>query len=126
MKRDAVLDTSAVMAFALDEEGSEKVIDVLADAVIPAPNWAEVLDIARRRGRTPKAVGQTLKALGLWVEPIAEDDAELAAEIGSQNTWLSLGDRLCLAVAERFERPAYTADRAWANATTKAEVVLIR
>jgi ribonuclease VapC len=120
------LDTSAVMAFALDEAGSEKVIDVLADAVVPAPNWAEVLDIARRRGRTPKAVGQTLKALGLWIEPIAEDDAEAAAEIGAQNAWLSLGDRLCLAVAERFEKPAYTADRAWANATTKAEVILIR
>lgn len=126
MVPEAVLDTSAVIAFALDEQGSERVIDVLADAAIPAPNWAEVLDIARRRGREPRAVGQTLKALGLWIEPIAEDDAEAAAAIGSENGWLSLGDRLCLAVAERFQRPAYTADRTWAEASTRAKVVLIR
>jgi PIN domain nuclease of toxin-antitoxin system len=43
-----------------------------------------------------------------------------------RNRSFSLGDRFCLAVAERLGRPAYTADRAWPRATTRAKVVVIR
>lgn len=126
MTPKAVLDASAVIAFALDEPGGKSVMDLLADSAVTAPNWTEILTvIRRRRGGEPTAAGQTLKALGLWIEPVAEDDAELAAALWVDNPSLSLGDRYCLAVAERFGRPAYTTDRAWANATTKAEVVLI-
>jgi ribonuclease VapC len=67
-----------------------------------------------------------LKGLGLLVEPVDEDDAEMAAQLVGANKGFSLGDRFCLAVAQRLDRPVYTADRAWVRATTSAEVVMIR
>jgi PIN domain nuclease of toxin-antitoxin system len=39
---------------------------------------------------------------------------------------LSLADRACLALAERLEVPAVTADGEWAKADVDAEVRLIR
>jgi PIN domain nuclease of toxin-antitoxin system len=120
------VDSSAVVAFAMGEPGADMVSDVMASAAIPAPNWVEVLDVVQRRaGNEARTVARTLKALGLLVEPVAEDDAEVAASLILQNPGLSLGDRFCLAVAERFERPVYTADPAWATVTTNARVVVI-
>lgn len=122
MRPDAVVDSSAVVAFAMDEPGADMVSEVMANAAIPAPNWVEVLDVVQHRAGSEAS---TLKALGLSVEPVAEDDAELAAWLILQNPDLSVGDRFCLAVAERIQRPVYTADPAWADATTNALVVLI-
>lgn len=39
---------------------------------------------------------------------------------------LSLADRACLALAERLDVPAVTADQEWAKADVGAEVQLIR
>jgi ribonuclease VapC len=39
---------------------------------------------------------------------------------------LSLGDRACLALAERLALPVLTADRVWADLDLGIEVVLIR
>jgi ribonuclease VapC len=124
--RSAVLDASAVVALAEGEPGADVVESVLAAATIPAPNWSEMLHAIQRRGGRPGDFGNRLKALGVLVEAVAEDDAVLAAHLATANPALSLGDRFCLAVAQRLQRPVYTADRAWATAETNAEVVLIR
>jgi ribonuclease VapC len=71
-------------------------------------------------------VGRTLKALGVWVELIGEDDARIAAAMADAHPGMSLADRFCLAVGERMESPVYTADRVWAEVRTSAKVVLIR
>ncbi|WP_051758091.1 hypothetical protein [Prauserella rugosa] len=39
---------------------------------------------------------------------------------------LSLGDRACLALAQRLDRPALTADQAWKNLDLAVDVQLIR
>jgi ribonuclease VapC len=122
----AVLDASAVLAFVRGESGSDQVEPVLATAIVAAPNWAEVLGKTAQLGAPADEVRSLLKALGVRVEPVAEDDAEVAAALAVDNPSLSLGDRFCLAVAQRLERPAYTADRAWRDATTLATVVVIR
>lgn len=124
--RSAVLDASAVIALAEGEPGADLVLSILAGAAVPAPNWSEMLHAIQRRGGRPRDFGTRLKALGVHVEAVAEDDAEAAAELAVANPSLSLGDRFCLAVSERLERPVYTADRKWAVADTSAEVILIR
>ncbi|WP_425545949.1 PIN domain-containing protein [Agromyces neolithicus] len=49
----------------------------------------------------------------LTVEPVGLDDAERAAELWAEASEFSLADRLCLALAERLETVALTADAAW-------------
>ena len=44
---------------------------------------------------------------------MTEVDAERAAALWRQGSGLSLGDRLCLALSQRLECDALTADRAW-------------
>jgi ribonuclease VapC len=121
-----VLDASAVLAFAGGEPGADEVADVLDGSIVAAPNWAEVLAVTARVGAAAAEVGSLLKGLGVRVEAVAEDDAERAAALALDNPALSLGDRFCLAVAERLDRPSYTADRVWDRAVTGATVVVIR
>jgi PIN domain nuclease of toxin-antitoxin system len=85
---------------------------------------AAIGDQPTDRSRTE--LGSLLKALGVRIEVVAQDDAETAAVLAGTNPTLSLGDRFCLAVAERLGLPAYTADRAWRKAVTAAQVVDIR
>ena len=41
-------------------------------------------------------------------------------------TGLSLGDRACLALAQRLRVPAVTADREWANVNVGITIQLVR
>jgi len=78
-----VLDASTLLAFLLGEHGGD---------------WS----IARA----------VLESYGVRVEAVTSADAERAAALWSAGSPLSLGDRLCLAVADRLEAPVLTADRA--------------
>jgi PIN domain nuclease of toxin-antitoxin system len=51
----------------------------------------------------------------LTIEPVGVEDAERAAELWSAGTGLSLADRMCLALADRVDGVALTADTAWAG-----------
>jgi ribonuclease VapC len=123
-----VLDSSALVAVVQYERGADQVAAALGSGVVAAPSWAEMLEVLRKRGYRADAAGRKFKTLGVQVEPVTEDDAEVAARLDRAvaNKDLSLADRFCLAVAERLELPAYTSDQAWANAKTEAEVVMIR
>ena len=101
----------------------------LARSVISSVNWAEVLQKIIARGvREPEDVGVALQYLGLGVIPFTVDDAERAARLWSmgRQAGLSLGDRACLSLAQRFGLIALTADRRWATLETGVEVQLIR
>ena len=109
-----VLDSSALLAYLFRERGSEMVKANLAGSVIGAANWSEVL--TKIEGRVARSWADSiLTAVGLVIEPVTRADAIRAADLYEGNPSLSLGDRLCLALAERLEAEVLTADRAWGN-----------
>lgn len=119
-----ILDSSAVLAFLLGESGSDVVEAVLdAGAVCGAANWSEVAQKVRAHGRDWSLARALLDSYGLAVEPVTTDDAERAAALWRRRSGLSLGDRLCLAMAERLDLEVLTADRTWG---TKGRVRQLR
>ncbi len=113
----AVLDASAALALLYDEPDADAVADHIADgAVISAVNLSEVATILIRHGRDPHAVLTPLRA---QVEVVAFTDtdaltaAQLYPHVSSKG--LSLGDRACLALAQRLTAPAVTAEHIWAD-----------
>jgi PIN domain nuclease of toxin-antitoxin system len=62
------------------------------------------------------------------VEPFTDADAMAAAALYPKATGkgLSLGDRACLALAQRLGAPALTAERVWAELDLDIDVQLIR
>ena len=125
---DAVLDSSAVLAVLNAEPGADLVAAVLDYALISTVNYAEVVTKLVERGSTD---GQARAALGAIALTTADFDFELAHRTGllrstTLRRGLSLGDRACLALAEREGVPAITADRSWAGAVPGVEVRVIR
>ena len=119
-----VLDSSAVLAFLRDEPGADDVERALeSGAMAGAANWSEVAQKVQASGDDWSTARAILESYGLVIEPVTAADAERAAEQWSRDAELSLGDRLCFALAERMDVEVLTADRAWG---TKPPVRQIR
>jgi ribonuclease VapC len=109
-----VLDASAILAFLQGETGADAVEEHLAnDARCGAANWAEVAQKIRGAGRDWSLSRALLASYGMAVENVTESDGEWAAARWRRGEGLSLGDRLCLALAHRLRAPALTADITW-------------
>jgi ribonuclease VapC len=110
-----VLDASALLALIKDEAGADVVAREAAsnDATISAVNYTETLQKAARLGVGAEDVDVALEDLGITVSPFGRLDARLAASFYRHQSGLSLGDRVCLALARSLSSPAFTADRAW-------------
>jgi PIN domain nuclease of toxin-antitoxin system len=111
-----VLDASAVLAHILGESGSDRVDTALGEgAVCSAVTWAEVVQHTTRHGVSRSALSAYAQVTGLMIEPLTQGDAEAAGGMFAPGDGLSLGDRCCLALAERLDTTALTADRQWAG-----------
>ncbi len=129
------LDSSAMVAWILQESGRWEAVDALLNApgaqpVLPGPALTECIVAARRAGNvsSPEQIATTLSAVGVYVEPPQETDMVRAAHLlevsrgnpgrhpgsGDQLT-LSLGDALILAVVERLGVKVLTGDRYWSQ-----------
>lgn len=111
-----VLDASALLAMLKDEAGGDAVAAVIPGARISAVNHAEVVSHFIHAGMPAAAVAAMLRALPLDIVPA---DAALGHAAGALRATtaalgLSLGDRFCLALAQRDGAVAWTADRQWA------------
>lgn len=109
-----VFDASALLAYLQGESGSDVVRErLLNGGVCSAANWAEVAQKVHYTGADWNLARGLLLSYDLVIEPVTMADAEEAAAIWRSGDGLSLGDRLCLALAVRLGATAWTADTAW-------------
>lgn len=78
-----------------------------------AANWSETIQKVLVQGRNWDHAAKWLRSYDLVVEPVTIEDGEWAARRWRRGEGLSLGDRLCLALAARLGAEVLTADRAW-------------
>lgn len=112
-----VADSSALLAFLQGEEGTSVVEEALdGDVRCGAANWSEVAQKVIAAGRDWHLVRALLESYAVRIEPVVTEDAEWAASRWRRGEGLSLGDRLCMALAERLDTDVLTADQAWGTA----------
>jgi PIN domain nuclease of toxin-antitoxin system len=123
-----VLDASALLAFLQGEPGADLVQLVLERSAISTANWSEVCQRAIARQVEIADLREDVIGLGVELFPLGAADAEQAASLwpATHPSGLSLGDRACLALAQRLGVPALTADRSWLSLRLDLEVRFIR
>jgi ribonuclease VapC len=124
-----LLDASALLALVLGEPGAEKVVPLLDSASIGSFTFAEMVTQLLQRG-VPDP--ETLVA-SLEIDINPEFSAKQAAACGrlhaaTRAQGLSMGDCVCLSMAEWGGQIAVTADRDWVEAMAgrKVQVLCIR
>lgn len=99
----------------------------LSAAVISAVALSEVATVLLRNGRDADAILTAVRAQVDVVDFTAADalrTAQLYPRVS--NNGLSLGDCACLALAERLDAPAVTAEHLWVDLDLDIAVVSIR
>lgn len=119
-----VLDASAVLAVLLREPGDAKIAPRLPGSLMSAANLAEVLSRMAEKGDDPDHYAAELRSFGIRIEPVTEQHAKDAAALRpvTKPLGLSLGDRLCLALALERGLPALTTETRWSRLDIGVEV----
>lgn len=125
-----VLDASALIAMLKGEKGAAKVAAAIAGARVSSINYAEVVSHFTHAGMPVLEVDAMLQPLPMDVVAADRALATLAGRLQSvtADAGLSLGDRFCLALAQREGLPAWTSDQSWKTIAeaTGVKVVAIR
>lgn len=110
-----VLDASALLAMLLGEKGAAYVAERLNGALMSTVNYCEVVAHYARLDATADDIRTMLAPLPIVLVPVDEDVAFEAGMMrkAGEAIGLSLGDRICLALARTRGCPALTADKAW-------------
>ena len=101
---------------------------LLPSAHISTVNWVEVAQRCISAGIPHTHLRGRLVALGVSIQPLLVEDAEVAAELRDRTRFLglSLGDRVCLALAMRLGVTAVTAEQAWRKLDIGISIQVIR
>jgi PIN domain nuclease of toxin-antitoxin system len=91
-------------------------------------NWSETWQKLHQHGVDSERATRRLLTLGLRVEPLTAADVVAAARLRptTRKAGLSLGDRCCLALADRLHATVITVDTAWATLKLATPVEIIR
>ncbi|HRY10058.1 MAG: PIN domain-containing protein [Actinobacteria bacterium] len=109
-----VFDASALLAYLGAEDGADTVESALErGGMCSTANWSEVAQKVLAAGGDWDLSRALLLSYGITLGPVDADDAEWAARRWRKGEGLSLGERLCLALAHRLDDVAITADRTW-------------
>jgi PIN domain nuclease of toxin-antitoxin system len=122
------LDASAILAVIFGEDGAARVAEVMRGAVVSAVNLAEVVARMVDAGYPETDIRHRLSLLGLTVRSFDGDTAMRNGFLraATRPRGLSLGDRACLALAQREGVRVMTADRVWAQLALGVPIEVIR
>jgi PIN domain nuclease of toxin-antitoxin system len=125
---EVVLDSSAILSVLNSETGADTVAFAMRKSLVSVANEAEVITVLIRKGKSPE---QAVEYVANLPYRRVDLDAQLAWRAGAlwrdvKPRGLSLGDRCCLALAERENLPVLTGDRQWADLSIGVEVRLFR
>lgn len=124
----AVLDASALLAHIGQEPGADSIDELADEALMSAVNLAEVFAKLTEHGLSQREADMIVYRYRLAIVPF---DEELARQTGAlrpatRSLGLSLGDRACLALAQRERLPVLTADRSWAKLDLGIAIRMVR
>lgn len=123
-----VLDASAILALLLGEPGADDVAQSVArGAAVSTVNLSEAAEVLARNEIKPEPILARFSEQ-VVVEPFNNADAIAAAALSraTRAQGLSLGDRACLALAQRLGAAAVTADRQWSELEVGVQIRLVR
>lgn len=122
------LDASALLCLFNQETGQERVRAAMAEAVVSAVNYSEVVAKLVERGGAATAIRRAMDQLHLVVIDFDREQAIQAGALreATRGAGLSFGDRACLALAMSRGLTALTADRPWTTLTLDAEIECVR
>ena len=123
-----VLDASAILCLVQQEPGADLVEARLDEAQVSTVNVCEVLGKFADAGLSPDEAWAAIADLGLQIQPFTPEDARQAAalRLSTRALGLSLGDRACIALAQRLGCEALTTDRAWAAVDAGVALTVVR
>ena len=125
---EGVLDSSAVLAMLQDEPGGDTIERILDDCLISVVNEAEIIAKLLRSRWSTLDVRELVLSLSYRLVDMDRDLARRAGFLAgiTLSRGLSLGDRCCLALAEREGLPAFTNDTGWRDLPLDIDIRLIR
>jgi PIN domain nuclease of toxin-antitoxin system len=126
-----VVDASAILAYHLNEPGTEVVGELLLNepkCSMSTVNHSEVVARLAGLGWDESSIRESMAAIPLTIVPFDEEDAYACGLLRpiTRSAGLSLGDRACIALAMRLKLPVVTMDHAWANLDLPVTVVVAR
>lgn len=125
---EVVVDSSAAMAVLNQEPGGDAIVPLLQGAHTPTLMLAEIATNLVRRGFPDSLIAEMVAGLELTPHDLTPERALGAARMWreTKSFGLSLGDRVCLALAFELRLPVITADRAWVEVGLPLDIRLIR